>query len=301
MTTRTGARKSGFIRLLWKNGRDILMRGAQIWLDARGPTMGAALAYYMCFSLAPLLILVIAIAGAVFGRAAAEGALLDQFENLMGHTGALAIQGMLRNASDIDKGLVAGLVSITLLAIAATTVLAELRASLNIIWQAPPPKTSTIVEFIRVRLLGLALIGALGFLLLVSLIVSAALTAFNEWLKATVPDLNAVLQFGSLALPFAVMTLLFAVIFQFLPNTRIRWHDVWMGAGITALLFSIGKGAIALYIGQSGVASSFGAAGAIVFLLVWVYYSAQIFLLGAALTRAYAEILGSRRKMPLKT
>ena len=289
-------KQTHIFRRKWRFLKKLAMRVTQLWSDSRVPTMGAALAYYTCFSLAPLLLLIIAIAGLLFDRSAAEGALLNQFDDFIGRNGALALQALIRSASDVGQGIIAGFIGIGLLLFAATTVLGELRASLNIIWQAPALHHSTLIGFLWEKLLSLSLIAVLGFLLLASLIVSAALSAVQDWLDYVAPSLNVLLQFSNALVFFIVTMALFAITFRFLPNKAIAWRDVWLGSFITALLFSLGKGAIALYIGKSGISNSFGAAGAIVSLLVWVYYSAQILLLGATITRAYADLSKERRR-----
>jgi membrane protein len=280
----------------WKFVKKLSKRTFVIWSNARVPSLGAALAYYTTFSLAPLLLMVIAIAGMVFGEAAAEGALIRQFDDIIGQNGAQALQALIRGARDVEQGFLAGLIGFVLLILAATSVVAELRAALNIIWDAPPLRRTAIGRFLWARLLSLALIAVLGFLLLVSLIVSAALAAVQDWLNRIAPDLTVFLFFGNDVIFLALTALLFAFTFRFLPNKKIEWRNVWLGAISTALLFTLGKGIIALYIGKSGIANSFGAAGAIVSLLIWVYYTAQIFLLGATMTRAYTELAGSVAK-----
>jgi membrane protein len=261
----------------------------------RAMTRGAAIAYYTTFSLAPILLLVIAIAGLVFGEEAVRGAILSQLGGLMGPEGAKALEDLVQSASDTGSGIAATTISIVLLAIAATTVLAELQDALNVIWNAPPLKISGWWSLIRARLLSLALIGAVAFLLLVSLAVSAALTAFGDYFLGE--EGSTFLEVLNVIVSFLVLTGLFALVYKILPDRRLAWRDVWVGAAVTAALFSIGKFAIGFYLGTTDLASSYGAAGAFILVLVWVYYSAQIFLLGAEFTKVYA--LGPERSEEL--
>jgi membrane protein len=269
-------------------GRDICRTAGAAWLTDRAPSMGAAMAYYMVFSLAPVLILVIAVAGLVFGEAAAQGAIVRQLGDLMGVEGATALQAMIASAGHKRAGIVATLVGTGTLLVAATAVFGELQASLNVIWKVER-RRKALVALARERLLSLSLILALGFLLLVSLVLSAALTAFGQYLNGVFPGLPLILRILHLALAFGLMSVLFAMIFKILPDTLVAWQDVWLGAMVTALLFSIGKYLIGLYIGSSNVASTYGAAGALVIILVWIYYSAQILLFGAEFTKACAD------------
>src|SRR5690242_21016497 len=274
--------------------RTILVKAVRGYIDDRAMSMGAAIAYYTVFSLAPILILVIAVAGLVFGEDAARGAIVAQLGGLMGQEGAQALQAMIRSAGETTTSTIAGIIGIVMLVIAATTVFAELQSALNIIWKAPPPKVSTVTLLVRVRLASLALIVGMGFLLLVSLIVNAALTALGGWLAGILPGLDILLHIANAVLSLTVITALFAMVYKLLPDTPIPWRDVWVAAIITALLFTIGKYLISLYIGSSKIASTYGAAGALVIILLWVYYSAQIFLFGAEIAWAYSETHGSR-------
>jgi membrane protein len=257
--------------------------------------MGAAISYYTVFSLAPLLVIVIAIAGAVFGREAVQGMISAQLAGLVGRSGAEMVEGLVASASDTDRGLVAGLVSIAVLVLGATTVFAELQSALDRIWKVPAAeKPSGVVGLLRARLLSFGLILGVAFLLMVSLIVSAALAAFGAWAGTLLPGWETLLQLLNTLVSVGILTVLFALIFKFMPSTPVGWRDVWVGAGVTAVLFEIGKLAIGLYIGKSGMTETFRAAGSMVVLLAWVYYAAQIFLLGAEFTRAFAESHGTR-------
>jgi membrane protein len=259
------------------------------WLADRAPTMGAAIAYYTVFSLAPILLLVIAVAGLAFGRQAAEGALLGELSSIVGEDSAAAVQAMLRNASGTTSGLLASAIGVVLLLIAATAVFGELQAALNVIWKAKPPTGSGVWYLIRSRLLSLSLVLAIGFLLLVSLAISAALTALGHYFDRIMPGLEDLLRVAHLMLAFGITTVLFAMMFKILPDVDVEWRDVWLGAATTAFLFTIGKFLIGLYIGGSKVATTYGAAGALVIILLWVYYSAQILLYGAEFAKAYGD------------
>jgi membrane protein len=263
------------------------------WLDDRAASMGAALAYYTAFSIAPLLIIAIAIVGLVFGRDAAQDALVVQLQDLLGEAGGSAVDEMLRSASDFGTGIVATVIGVIALLLGATTAFVELQDDLDRIWKAEPRVGSGIVNLIRSRLLSFGMVLGVGFLLTVSLVLSAAIAAAGKYfLSGTEEVLTQALAF---IVSFLVITLLFAMVYKVLPNVHVAWEDVWVGAAITSLLFSIGKFLIGLYIGKSSVASSFGAAGPFVVLMLWIYYSTQIFLLGAEFTHVFAQWHGSRQ------
>lgn len=276
--------------------RDLVLQSFQSWSEDRAPSMGAAIAYYTMFSMAPTLVLVIAIAGFVFGEQAAEGAIAAQLADLMGRPGAAAVQAMIASASAAGSGRLATVISLLLLALAATTVFAELQASLNIIWRAAPSKRSAPVELVKTRLIGLSVIVAFGFLLLVSLIVSTALAAFADYLGRIFSQLDLIMRAVNFIISFGITTILFALVYKILPDTRIEWSDVWVASATAALLFGLGKFLISFYIGQSRIASTYGAASALVTILVWIYYSSQIVLFGAEFSKTYARMFGSRRR-----
>jgi membrane protein len=259
------------------------------WLDDRAPTMGAAIAYYTVFSLAPMLVMVIAVAGLAFGQQAAEGALFGELADLVGPESAAAVQAMLRSASGTWSGIFATAVGIGTLIIAATAVLGELQSALNLIWKAPPSGGLGLWHLVKSRLLSLSVILVIGFLLLVSLVISTALAAFSDYLDWILPGLATILHIVHLTLSFGFTTVLFAMMFKILPDHAVEWEEVWLGAAIAALLFTVGKNLISLYIGSSNMASAYGAAGALIIVLVWVYYSAQILLLGAEFSKAYSD------------
>ncbi|WP_256077619.1 YihY/virulence factor BrkB family protein [Massilia sp. YIM B04103] len=265
------------------------------WFAHRASSKGAALAFYTLFSLAPILVLVIAIAGLFYGKQAAQGELFAQLRGLLGDQGAAAIQLVLAGARNEAEGRWAALVAGLLLLFGATTVFAELKSSLDEIWQLPPLAEGSLWDALRTRLLSFGMVLVLGFLLTVSLVVSAALGLVEKFWNSHWQGGTVVLAWLNNAIGFAVIAAIFAVIYKMLPRIRLSWRDVLAGAVGTALLFSIGKYAIGTYIGNSGVASSFGAAGSVIALLLWVYYSAQVFFLGAEFARQYALQLGSLR------
>ncbi|QGZ43302.1 YihY/virulence factor BrkB family protein [Pseudoduganella flava] len=268
------------------------------WFEHRGSSKGAALAFYTLFSIAPVLVLVIAIAGFFYGKEAAQGELFAQLRGMVGAQGAEAIQLILAGAHNEDEGRIATIVAGALLLFGATSVFAELKTSLDEIWQLPPVTDNTVWDTIRTRLLSFGLILALGFLLLVSLVVSAALEIFQRLWNSYWPNATVILTALNHAISFLVIATMFGVIFKLLPRITLAWRDVVIGAVGTAVLFMIGKFAIGAYIGNSGVASSFGAAGSTIALLLWVYYSAQIFFLGAEFARQYALQIGSLKHHP---
>ncbi|MDM0108435.1 YihY/virulence factor BrkB family protein [Variovorax sp. J22R24] len=273
---------------------DLCRKAVMAWVDDYAPSMGAAISYYTIFSLAPLLVIVIAVAGAIFGRDAVQQEIVGQIGGLVGADGAGAVEAMLRAASDTDKGLIAGLISAGVLLVGATTVFAELQSALDRIWHVPErEKPSGLWAVLRARLLSFGLILGLAFLLMVSLMVSAALAAFDSWFGGLLPGWEVLMQWVNVLISFAILTVLFAMIFKLMPSSPIDWRDVWIGAAVTAVLFEVGKLLIGLYIGKAGVTESFAAAGSLVVLVAWVYYAAQIFLLGAEFTKVYADEHGS--------
>jgi membrane protein len=269
------------------------------WSSDRALTHGAALAYYTLFSLAPLLVLVIAIAGLAFGRAAAEGEIVGQMTDLVGADGARMIQGMIARASAPATGLVAGAVSLLTMVFGASGVVGQLQASLNQIWNAPlPPKTTSAVRSaLRRRAVALGLILGVGFLLLVSLVLSAGLSALHNLVAEHLPLAGRIVPPLNFLFSFLVITALFAMIYKILPDVQLEWRDVWIGAGVTAILFSLGKSLIGIYLGRAGLTSVYGAAGSLVLVLLWIYYSAQLLFLGAEFTEVYARTYGSRREV----
>jgi membrane protein len=276
----------------------LMRETASSWSDDHAQSMGAALAYYTVFSIAPLLLIVISIAGLLFGIEAARGEILGQLRGLMGDAGARAVQSLLESVNQPKQSALASMVGLVTLLVGATTVFRELQDDLDRIWHAPARKAGGgLMRLLRARLLSFGMILGIGFLLMVSLVLSAAIAALGKWWGPMFGEWETVARLVNLAVGFALTTAVFAMIYKIMPRVHIRWHDVWIGAAVTALLFSIGKLLIGLYIGKSSVTSGFGAAGSLVVLLLWVYYSAQIFLLGAEFTWVYAHTFGSRKAM----
>jgi membrane protein len=264
------------------------------WIEDEPFQLAAALSYYTLFSLAPLLIIVIAIAGFAFGRDAAQNQIVDTIQGMIGQESAQAIQEMIKNASEKPTaGIISTVLGIVALIFGAGGVVGQLQTSLNTIWGVTPKPGQGIWGFIRQRFVSFSMILAIGFLLLVSLVVSALLTGLTQWMGSLFGG-TAVLAYGlDLLISFVFVTALFAMIYKFLPDVRIEWRDVWVGAGLTSLLFTIGKFLIGLYLGSSGVTSTYGAAGSLITVLLWVYYSSLIFFLGAEFTQVYATQYGS--------
>ncbi|WP_426196896.1 YihY/virulence factor BrkB family protein [Massilia sp. DWR3-1-1] len=265
------------------------------WIDDRCGSKGAALAFYTLFSMAPIMVLVLAVAGFFYGADAAQGQLFGQLKGLMGDKGAAALQLVLAGAQNHGTGLKATLIAGALLLVGATTVFAELKDSLDDIWDVPKPVGSSWWEMVRTRLLSFGIILVLAFLLMVSLVVSAALTVMESYVGGLWKDATLILGWIAWLISFLVIAVLFGAIYKLLPRLQLAWKDVVIGALGTAAMFVLGKYIIGLYIGNSGVADSFGAAGSTIAILLWVYYSAQIFFLGAQFARQYALQLGSLR------
>ena len=268
------------------------------WMSHRASSKGAALAFYTAFSIAPILVLVIAVAGFFWGAEAAQGQLLTELKGLLGAQGAEAVQLILAGARNKESGVMATIIATLLLLVGATTVFAELKDSLDEIWEVPPDTGKTWWIILRTRLLSFSLILVLAFLLMVSLVVSAGLAVLENYVGGLWKSATLLLAWLAWVISFGVIAVLFGVIYKLLPRIRLSWRDVTIGALGTAALFELGKFVIGLYIGNSGVASSFGAAGSMIALLLWVYYSAQIFFLGAEFARQYALQLGSLRDKP---
>jgi membrane protein len=282
-----------------KNIWILIRAAASSWVDDYAQSMGAALAYYTMFSIAPLLLIVISVAGLIFGVEAARGEIFSQLQGLMGQQGADAVQGLLESVSKPAESITAMLVGTVLLLIGATSVFGELQDALDRIWRAPKRNKGGIWSLLRARLLSFGMIMGIGFLLMVSLVVSAALAALGKLWGPLFADWETLANVIDFLISFAFTTTVFAMIYKIMPRARVDWSDVGIGAAVTALLFTIGKFLIGLYIGKSGVTSGFGAAGSLVVVLVWVYYSAQIFLMGAEFTWAYALTFGSRKQQPV--
>ena len=277
---------------------DLLREAMSAWSAHRAASMGAALAFYATFSIAPILVIAIAIAGSIFGPEAARGEVVAQFSGLMGKAGAETLEGLLAGAYRSDLGFWASVIAGITLLVAATSVFAELKDSLDVVWGTKRPARNGLVALLRGRLLSFGLVLTIGFLLLVSLVVSAALAALQKYWGGAFAGTAWLLEALNSAFSFVVVCVLFASIYKWLPDPRIAWRDVAVGSVITAALFTLGKFLIGLYLGHSDVATGFGAAGSLIVILLWVYYSTQIFFMGAEVTRAYAEHRGSRRGRP---
>jgi len=278
------------------------------WRQDQASVMAAALAYYTVFSLAPLLIIIIAIAGAVFGEKAAEGALVTEIQSVIGKDAAQFIQTAIENASSLDpsQGPIPTLINICILLFGASTIFAQLQKSLNRIWKVEPPPGNGIMHFIRKRFLSFSMVLVIAFLLLVSLVISTILVILGTYLRTLVPGFTYLWQILNFLVSFSIITLLFAMIYKILPDAKVAWKDVWMGAAIAAVLFEIGKFLLGFYLGKTGLSSAYGAAGSLVSILTWVFYSAQILFLGAEFTQVYVksyseEIAPAAAAMPIPT
>src|SRR5829696_443109 len=268
------------------------------WKEDKASRLSAALAYYTIFSLAPLLIIIIAITGLFWQREVVQSQVMSQMEGLVGAEGRTFISDLLTSTSNPAKGIAATIIGVITLLFGALGVFNELHNALNTIWEVKEEETKGFLQSIKKvifsRLLSFTMILGIGFLLLVSLIISAGLSAVQETIGNAIPVSEIVLQIVNLVISVGVITVLFALIYKFLPDAEIAWRDVWLGAFVTAVLFSLGKFLIGIYLGNSSVTSSFGAAGSLVLLLLWIYYSAQILLFGAEFTQIYANQFGSK-------
>ena len=262
------------------------------WWKDDIPHLGAAISYYTIFALAPILIVAIAIAGFAFGADAVRGEIVGQIEGLVGHSGAVAVQGMLEGAANRSSGIFATIIGLLTLFLGATGLFLELQTALNVIWRVKPRPNAGVRRVLLQRLISFGLVIGVAFLLLVSLVVSAALAALDSYVGNRFPGYVVLGQALNVIVSLAVVTLLFAMVYKTLPDVKLAWSDVWAGAIVTAGLFTIGKSLIGLYLGKSTMASSYGAAGSVVVLLLWVNYSSQIVLLGAEFTRAWVEHTG---------
>lgn len=259
---------------------------------------GAAIAFYAVTSIAPILLIVIAIAGLAFGREAAQNAISQQFTGLMGQQTADILQSAVASASGKTSGVLATVIGIATLIATASGVFGEMQSSLNAIWKTEA-KPTNVSRLIQARAISLGLVGALGFLLIVSLAVSAGLTAFRDYLNTFMPIGKVILSVLNVIFSLALLSVLFAAIYKILPDRKLEWRDVIIGSVVTAALFTIGKSLIGWYLGSSAVGSTYGAAGGLIVLLLWVYYSVQVFLLGAEFTKVYADRHGSKQDHPV--
>jgi membrane protein len=263
------------------------------WSEDKAPRLGAALAYYTLFSIAPLLIIVIAIVGFAFGQQVVQGEVVDQIGGWVGQDSARVIQKMIESTREPTSGIVATVVGVLTLLFGATGVFSQLKDALNTMWDVTEKPRGGIMGFIIDRVLAFLMVLVIGFLLLIFLILSAGISALSNYLNGLLPGFSYVLQILNFIISFATITLLFAVIYRILPDTNIAWGDVWVGAAVTSLLFTIGKTLIGFYLGHVSAGSAYGAAGSLVVFLIWIYYSAQIFFFGAEFTQVYARKYGS--------
>jgi len=280
----------------WCDIQALLVQTVDKFYAENAPRLGASVAFYTMLSMAPLLVVAIAVAGFVFGEQAAKVQIFWQLQTLVGSDGALAIQRLVENASKPSVGIVPSILGLLTLFFGATTAVAELRAALNQIWDVPaPPATvlQSVLGLLRERFFSFAMVVGVGFLLLVSLLINAALAAANQLIGFLFPIPETMLQLSSSLVSFIVITALFAIIYKVLPDQKIEWRDVLLGAAVTSALFTLGKLAIGVYLGKTALASTYGAAGSLVIVLVWVYYSAQVFFLGAVFTNVFACNYGS--------
>jgi membrane protein len=264
------------------------------WVEAEPFQLAAALSYYTLFSLAPLLLIAIGVAGFVFGREAAQNQIVETLQGMIGQDSAKTVQEMIQASNEKPKaGMLSTIIGFVALLFGAGGVVGQLQTSLNRIWEVKPKPGQGIWGFLRQRFFSFAMVLAIGFLLLVSLVVTAVLSSFTGMLSSFLGDATFVAHAIDIVVSFGFVTLLFALIYKYVPDVEIQWRDVWVGAALTSILFTLGKYLIGLYIGTSGVSSTFGAAGSLITILVWVYYSSLIFFLGAEFTRVYATEYGS--------
>lgn len=277
--------KTFFSRLV-----QVIKKTFQAYSEDKVPRLGAALAYYAAFSLAPMLLIAAAVAGFIFGPEAAQGEIIGQFRSLLGENGAQLVQTMLEQAYQPAKGVLATVVGLGSLALGATGVFNQLQQAMNVIWGVPRKKSAGIWGMVRDRLLSMTMVVATGFLLITSLLISALLAGLDRYLRTWVgPGAAVYLSAFNIILSVVILGLVFSLLFKLLPDARVRWSDVWLGGLLTAVLFTVGKYLIGLYLGNASVGSTYGSAGSLAVLLVWVYYSSQIFFLGAEFTNVYAD------------
>jgi membrane protein len=259
------------------------------WNTHEAPRLGAALAFYTILSLSPLVIIVVALAGLIFSRSTAQAHILSQVQGMIGSEGAKAVAAMLANAQRPAAGVLGSVVGILSLLFGASGVFTELRSALNLIWEVKAEQTSGVLALLRERFFSFGMVLSIGFLLLVSLVVSTVLAAVGKFFGGLLPIPSAVLAVVNFLVSYIGVAVLFGLIFRFVPEAKVRWRNVWPGALMTAMFFTVGKTLIGLYLGKTGVGSPYGAAGSVIVVIVWVYYSAQIFFFGAEFTHAYAE------------
>ncbi|HVK38138.1 MAG TPA: YihY/virulence factor BrkB family protein [Candidatus Kapabacteria bacterium] len=281
--------------MILRTGWEVVSETFSKWIDDKAPRLAAALSYYTIFAIAPTLVIVIGVASMVFGQEAAQGKIVTEIEGLVGRDGAEAVQTILKSSAQDDSGVLATVLGFVALIIGATTVFIELQDSLNTIWGVQPKPGRGIMGMLRDRVMSFAMVVGTGFVLMVSLVVSAALSALETWMVRVMPEMSIIIiQIVQTIVSLVIFTLLIGAIYRVLPDAKISWRDVGIGAFITAALFTLGKFLIGLYLGQGSVASTYGAAGSLAVLFVWVYYSGLIFFLGAEFTKVYANRWGGR-------
>jgi membrane protein len=279
----------------------LLKRTVMDWTGDKAPVLAAALTYYMLFSLAPLLMIAIGITGMAFGEAAAEEQISDQLKEIVGEDVAPAIQVFIRSASSPSGSGIAIVIGVGTMLFGSSMVFGQIKDALDTIWKVTPEKTG-ILGFLIKRFLGFSIVLGVGILLLCTLIINAVLAGVRSYVDEIegLPDIGIIWQVADFVVSLGFITMLFAMVFKILPDVKIHWRDVWLGAGVTALLFNIGKSLIGLYLGYTSVGSTYGAAGSIVVLMVWLYYSSQIFLFGAEFTQVYTHMYGSLKDRPVE-
>jgi membrane protein len=281
----------------WRAIRRLIKETVDEWNRDNVTQMAAALAYYTLFSIAPLLVIAVAVAGAVFGEEAARGEIVKQIQGLVGKGGAEAIEMALANTRgpNINSGIIASLISIAALLFGASGVFVQLQESLNAVWNIERNRDSGVKAIVRKRIFSFAMVVTIGFFLMASLLVTTSLTAINNFASYLVPGFDVFWQVLNLGVSFVAIALLFALIYKYIPDITVAWRDVLVGASLTSLLFSIGKELLGLYLGNGSFGSTYGAAGSLVTFLAWIYYSVQIMLFGAEFTQVYARKYGSHR------
>lgn len=284
-----------FGREAWAMLRD----AGSCWVEHKAPQLGAALAFYSVLSVAPLVMIAVAVAALVFGEEVAREQLLNQVNDLMGSEGAAAIREMLSHARQTQEGTAATVLGVMTLFAGAAGVFGQLQDAMNTIWEVPPKTAGSIWSMLRSRFLSFTMVLGVGFLLLVSLLLSAMIAAAGSYVSGRIPALEPLWQAADGVVTLMIVTLLFAMIFKFLPDASVAWRDVWVGALVTAVLFTFGKMLIGLYLGKTGLSSAYGTAGSLVVLVVWIYYSAQILFFGAELTQVYARRRGAMSRTAL--
>ena len=275
---------------------DLFKAALADWSEDKASRLAASLSYYSAISLAPLLIVLLGIAGLTIGREAASGQITSQLQGLLGEQSARVIQDIIANANKPSTGIISTVIGTVILLLGASGVFGALQDGLNTVWEVQPKPGRGVLGIIKDRFLSMAMVLGVGFLLLVSLVLSAALSALGKYLGGLLPLPSLILQIINFVVSFGVITLLFALMFKVLPDVEISWRDVWIGAAITAGMFAVGKLLIGLYLGRSAVGTAYGAAGSLIVILIWIYYSAQILFFGAELTQVYTNRYGSRLK-----